>query len=142
MVKRFVGAGATVVLAAIRKQDNRVTLFTSFRQIVRGAQDGIVQRGHRPGAQTESPGRKITAWREILHLLNLNIKVVNCRDVLVAQTIEEANRGCTSETETSFHAARRVQQDSRGERSFFGRESIDLLFRSVLEDLKVCPLQT
>src|SRR5437667_2932808 len=92
MIERFVGTSATVILAAIREDDDRPSFFSSLSQIVGRPQDCVVECRHCPGAQTKSPRRQIAARREVLHLLDLDIKIVNGGDVFVSQAVEETNR--------------------------------------------------
>src|SRR5947209_4598068 len=109
MIESFVGIGSTVILASIGEHDDRATLFLSLEQIVSGAQDCVIEGGHHFGAQAEGPRRKIAARREVLHLFDLAVKIVNGSDVFLTQAVQETNRRRSTERETRLHAARRVQ---------------------------------
>src|ERR1700686_800829 len=109
MVESFVGTGATGVFASVGQQDDRAALFRSLGQIVGRAQYRIIECRHHLGAETKNPRRKIAPGREVLYLLDLTIEIVNGGDVFLAQTVEKANRSCSTQGETCLHAAGRIQ---------------------------------
>src|SRR6266446_2212488 len=91
MIERFVGAGATVILASVREDDDSAPFFRALGEIVGRAQDSIVERRHHLRAQAESPCRQIAARREVLHLFDLAVKIVDGGDIFLTQAVEETN---------------------------------------------------